>query len=752
MAIPQPEPRDWQRANAQELQVTDREVLAMLRGAKKRVEDILKELPTGKQEIRRAQLEQTRATLLAEQADVFDRLGRIVEGRRARAAARSARLSAAADAALLSAVGQGEQGQYLYRSVQQIGQRAIDTALARMKLSALPLSQRIYNTSVWMGGRLGKLINETLASGINAQEFARRARDWFNPNTPGGVRYAAMRLARTEINNAFHAISAQKYADTPWTTQVDWNLSKSHPKPDICNQVAAESPYDKDETPARPHPQCMCYITARQVDEDEFIDRFLDGEYDDYLDGELAKAGWEEPEAKPEPKPVSTPVPAPMDTRTFAEKMDGAAKDEEALGAPTFSLAVRSPDRPAAFKQMFSSAINKYTGVTYKRINAKLRGLPDPGNLGDDPLENTIESIDSAMELSKLDKDVVVWRGMTRARTLLGDRIDSDLTGMEWREDAYTSTTALQRRTSGFIARGGQDNVLMRILAPKGTKAVTASGAQLEAEVLIARGARMRVVRDNGIDENGIRHLDMEVDTSGVESDRGDEGTAERQVQSASSPGADQAPVIGPALPSALTGEAAHSIVPKGLFKRGSLTPAQRKQLKVYESGWFAVINGFLRGGEKIEDTEDQRTSNTVDVIDEALDESILEQPIQTWRGMFRAKNLFGDRLDDDLTGFSWREFGYGSTTTDEDVTDKFMMDDERQDPQYAKQNVKMVVNVPAGVRALEISTSEKGSPANGPQAEIMLQRGMKWSVTKDHGYHPEKGYRLLEVTVSGTD
>lgn len=293
MAQPAPDPREWQIANAQELQVTDREVLAMLRAAYKRVNKILAELPAGEKEITRAQLESTRSRLLAQQADVFERLGDIVSARRARAASRSAGLSAAANKALLDAVGKGTQGQFLYESALKVGQRQIDAALARMRLSQLPLSQRIYKTSVWMQGRLGKLINETLATGLNAKEFAKRARDWFNPNTPGGVRYAAMRLARTEINNAFHAMTAEKAANDPWVHEVEWNLSKSHPKPDICNTVAAESPFPADRVPARPHPQCMCYITPKAIEEDEFIDNFLNGDYNDFLDQELAAAGWQ---------------------------------------------------------------------------------------------------------------------------------------------------------------------------------------------------------------------------------------------------------------------------------------------------------------------------------------------------------------------------------------------------------------------------------------------------------------------------
>jgi hypothetical protein len=253
-------------------------------------------------------LESTRARLLAEQASIFERLGDIVSARRARAASRSAGLSAAADRALLDLVGKGAEGQFLYESALEIGQRQIDAALARMKHSQLPLSKRIYNTSVWMGGRLGNLINETLASGLNAQEFAKRARDWFNPNTPGGVRYAAMRLARTEINNAFHAMTAEKAANDPWVHEVDWNLSKSHPKLDICNKVHAESPFPADKVPARPHPQCMCYITPKAIEEDEFIDNFLKGDYNDFLDKELAAAGWapEEPAPKTASKAAAT--------------------------------------------------------------------------------------------------------------------------------------------------------------------------------------------------------------------------------------------------------------------------------------------------------------------------------------------------------------------------------------------------------------------------------------------------------------
>jgi hypothetical protein len=304
MAIPKPEPKDWALSNAQILRKTDREVLAMLRAAYVTVNAELKALvakdsPLYSDGVRRAQLKQTIIRLQTEQVAIFKRLGDITSARRLEAAVRSERLSAADDAHLLALVGKDAEGKFLYESALHQSQRGVDAALARMGLSELPLSQRIYRTAVWMGDRLNKMINESLVSNLNAKEFAKKARDWFNPNTPGGVRYASMRLARTEINNSFHAMSAQKYDETPWITHSEWNLSKSHPKPDECNVLAAGSPYKTDETPARPHPQCMCYITPVSVDEDEFVENFLKGDYDDYLDSELEKNGWDVKESRP---------------------------------------------------------------------------------------------------------------------------------------------------------------------------------------------------------------------------------------------------------------------------------------------------------------------------------------------------------------------------------------------------------------------------------------------------------------------
>jgi hypothetical protein len=607
MAIPKPDPRDWARANAQELAVTDREVLAMLRDAYRSVNKELADLvardsPLISAGVKRAQLEQTRARLLAKQGEVFERLGDIVSARRARAAARSQRLSAAADAALLRLVGKGAEAQYLYQSALQVGQRAIDAALARMKLSALPLSERLYRSNLWMDGRLGKLINETLASGLDARSFAKKARDWFNPNTPGGIRYAAMRLARTEINNSFHAMSAAKYADTPWITQVEWHLSRQHPKKDECNPLQEASPYDSGKTPARPHPQCMCVITGKAIDEDDFVENFLKGEYDDYLDKELEEKGWDVKEAKPK-----TPAAPP--------------KSETA------------------------------------RVNPAVPNEAEFSSLGAARLDNIGAEF--------------IYHGDTRKNYLFKGR---------------------RVRVEGPRVKGGP---YARTLVDAETGELVGQQASNSAKWWIERIERV---------------------------------APERKV---------------------LQGQAAHDSVPKGLFKRGTMTPEQRKSLKTYESGWFVVINGFLRSvrwGEP-DYADEERDVNR---IDSAMDGSVLPEPIEGWRGLFNARSIFGDRFDNDLSGFAWEDKGYGSMTTDESIIRTFITGlkaDENPNAKPVPDSVKMKVRVSAGVKALETSTHTQGSEANGPQAEITLQRDLEWKVVKDNGKDAE-GVRHLEVEV----
>jgi hypothetical protein len=511
-----PEPKDWLTAAADELRQGDKATLALLQESYRNINKLLQGLPSQPDAafgnlIYRAQLERTRKAILDEQAKLFERLGDKVRARRLRSASRAARLSAAADAALLRLVGEGKAGERLYAGADITAQRTVETILARAGLSKVPLSERIYNMSVWMNNRLDRLIAGTMARGLNAARFAKVARDWFSPSTPGGTRYAAMRLARTEINNAFHATSIQYAASKPWVSQMEWHLSKSHPGKDRCDVIAAASPYDVHLIPRKPHPQCMCYVTEVTPDENDWIDRFVAGEFDDYLDRELASADHklglpikQQKTAAPKLKPLQMPDPA---KRSFADRLKSALPGADALKAAP--VGDGRTDNPTGHTPEMKRALGRYTGRWYEQINSLLRG----GSIAEDERERAnqyIADLDAAFRLSNLRAEVVSYRGLHNAQRLFGDRIEHDLTGLEWREEAYVSTTVLERRTRGFVHSAQINPLLMRIVSPKGTAAIEASSDLLEAELLLDRGLRFRVAKDNGI-VDGIRRIDVEV-------------------------------------------------------------------------------------------------------------------------------------------------------------------------------------------------------------------------------------------------
>lgn len=139
------------------------------------------------------------------------------------------------------------------------------------------LSLRVYRNADIASGRIERVIRAAIIRGQSARELAEQVRGMINPNVRGGVSYAAMRLGRTELNNAFHQRQIEQ-AQREWVTGVKWNLSNSHPKPDACDLYAAHDEglgrgvWDKNSVPPKPHPHCMCYMTYELMSPDQAVE------------------------------------------------------------------------------------------------------------------------------------------------------------------------------------------------------------------------------------------------------------------------------------------------------------------------------------------------------------------------------------------------------------------------------------------------------------------------------------------------
>lgn len=175
---------------------------------------------------------------------------------------------------------------------------SVDNLRAKDK-NAIPLSEQVYRSQALADGWVNKEVQRALALQQSAAQLAERVATMILPSTPGGVSYAANRLARTEINNAFHRAQIDRRSQEPWTQGFKWNLSGSHPKPDECNVYAERVNYKDgppgvfkpNQAPAKPHPNCLCYLTTVTVSEDDFVDAFLNGDYNRYMDEEIYGSG-----------------------------------------------------------------------------------------------------------------------------------------------------------------------------------------------------------------------------------------------------------------------------------------------------------------------------------------------------------------------------------------------------------------------------------------------------------------------------
>lgn len=167
-----------------------------------------------------------------------------------------------------------DQAEVLRASVRETAHAGLRAEAHRQSLE---LSPRVWKNASLASRAIERTIQSGIIQGLSARELASTVAGFIRPDTPGGVSYAAKRLARTEINNAFHNQQIAS-GNKPWVLGTKWNLSNSHPKPDDCDKFAKEDAHElgqgvfpKDDVPRKPHPHCLCFLTYELQDEDDFI-------------------------------------------------------------------------------------------------------------------------------------------------------------------------------------------------------------------------------------------------------------------------------------------------------------------------------------------------------------------------------------------------------------------------------------------------------------------------------------------------
>ncbi|UJQ86340.1 MuF-like minor capsid protein [Gordonia phage Wojtek] len=236
--------------------------------------------------VRRAQLTGASGIITKVLHALFLTTGTLIGEHRTKAATESVKAANIWDEEILKAIIPDAAKRRVFKtSLEATASRNVDATIKRVTGDQVTLSRRVYRSEALARGQIDRVINSSLAKGDSAAELARKARAFIHPSTPGGASYAAKRLGRTEINNAFHAQAIATNQSRPWVSQVRWHLSGSHtPRPgDLCERYHRQGTFPVGSTPKKPHPQCLCYITPVVPPIDFILQQYESGMYDQWL-------------------------------------------------------------------------------------------------------------------------------------------------------------------------------------------------------------------------------------------------------------------------------------------------------------------------------------------------------------------------------------------------------------------------------------------------------------------------------------
>ncbi len=241
--------------------------------------------------VRARQLTAARGSIGRVLAYIWKHTGDIARAGRLEAQSESIRQSFDWEEFLLkNAVPEEDRRQAILDYLLDSSDKNVDALLARIFQTQRTLSQRVYHSQALSKHWVDNAINSGLARGATVAEISKTVKDMIRPDVKGGVSFAAMRLARTEINNVYHAQSIDSARDKPWTNGMKWNNSKTHRIPDLCDDYARRDNglgpgvWPMGMVPAKPHPLCLCFVTPSLPSVAEFNQNLRLGMYDAYFD------------------------------------------------------------------------------------------------------------------------------------------------------------------------------------------------------------------------------------------------------------------------------------------------------------------------------------------------------------------------------------------------------------------------------------------------------------------------------------
>lgn len=161
----------------------------------------------------------------------------------------------------------------------QINKSAMEH-LIRFRPGGLTFSQNIWSANWEVQRTMRNLVSQSVLLGESSQKLARTLTQYTTKRglqtRPGVYKSAyknSWRLARTEINRAFHE-GQIRYSEEKKNI-IDghiWRLGGGGPWRCVCPDLAGRF-FPTGNTPAKPHPMCLCYLEFHIIGDEKPADK-----------------------------------------------------------------------------------------------------------------------------------------------------------------------------------------------------------------------------------------------------------------------------------------------------------------------------------------------------------------------------------------------------------------------------------------------------------------------------------------------
>lgn len=156
-------------------------------------------------------------------------------------------------------------------------------AFLQRKENGLNLSSKLWNQSKNYKEALEATISTAIEKGMSAtalsKKLSRYLNDWSSLQADYQEKYGkainihdceyrSLRLARNEISMAYRSAEQARWQQFDFILGYKIKLSDSHPRYDICDDLAGD--YPKDFKFRGWHPNCLCYTVPIVMSEDEY--------------------------------------------------------------------------------------------------------------------------------------------------------------------------------------------------------------------------------------------------------------------------------------------------------------------------------------------------------------------------------------------------------------------------------------------------------------------------------------------------